>query len=136
MAAGSASRINKSSDTLMDLGFARMLFRAMLRWSRLLGIDADKRPLWTDLLSSLAPFPTERDESGGSVFGSSSGANDTFPIASQCYSNWSKPNASGFYRAGLSASEMDLSGCEHDALLAHALLFPRALTRRRLRARP
>ena len=80
MAAGSASHINKSSDTLMDLGFARMLFRAMLRWSRLLGIDADKRPLWSDLLSRLAPFPEERDEAGGSVFGSSSGAGDTFPV--------------------------------------------------------
>ena len=114
IAAGeTASHINGSYNTAMDLGFARMLFRALLRFSATLDVDEDKRPLWRDMLAHLAPFPVQTDEGGRSVFASSAGANDTFPTPSKCFSNWSHHNASGFWRSGLPLSEMDVSGCRN-----------------------
>ncbi|HVX67599.1 MAG TPA: hypothetical protein VHA11_13390, partial [Bryobacteraceae bacterium] len=48
-------RLNK--DCIIDLALIEFLLEAVLEGSRTLGLDADSRPRWDDVLRNLAPYP-------------------------------------------------------------------------------
>jgi len=55
------SAANEGGDDLnpnLDLGYFRRTVRTLLSTSVTLGLDADLRPVWQDVLDKLSPFPT------------------------------------------------------------------------------
>jgi hypothetical protein len=42
----------------LDIGFARRVERELIATSRVLGVDAEMRPLWQSFLDQLSPYPT------------------------------------------------------------------------------
>ena len=51
-----------------DIAYLQAMLRVLLRWSAQLGIDADRRPVWQNLLDKLAPLPTGTTRAGASVW--------------------------------------------------------------------
>jgi hypothetical protein len=52
---------------ILSLGLVRTLFNQMLAMSAELGVDADQRALWQDILAKLSAFPTQ-ERGGRTVF--------------------------------------------------------------------
>ncbi|WP_262698811.1 MULTISPECIES: glycosyl hydrolase family 95 catalytic domain-containing protein [Streptomyces] len=55
------SAVNEGGDDLnsvYDLGYIRRVLTALLDGSRDLGVDADRRPRWREVLDNLTPYPT------------------------------------------------------------------------------
>ena len=64
-ATGFAARLNASNysspilrNPAISLGFILKVLGAAIEMSTVLGVDADRRPLWQDRKEHLAPFPT------------------------------------------------------------------------------
>ena len=55
-----------------DLGFVELTFRLLLRYSELLGVDAERRALWTDIVTHLPEYkvimPTQEPNQGLPVY--------------------------------------------------------------------
>lgn len=73
------------------MAFVKRTFRGLLEYSVILGVDADFRPGWQDLLDNVADYPLTKDESSETVFaqatlnsGPTSTETDGFPNASKC----------------------------------------------------
>jgi hypothetical protein len=49
--------VRDANDTDEELSAMRGVFPALLRASEILGVDADMRPIWQDVLDNLAPLP-------------------------------------------------------------------------------
>ncbi|MGW0202995.1 glycosyl hydrolase family 95 catalytic domain-containing protein [Nonomuraea sp. NPDC003201] len=45
-------------DSTYDLGYIRRTLTALIEYSRVLGVDAELRPVWQGYLNDLAPYPT------------------------------------------------------------------------------
>ncbi|MDP4502260.1 galactose-binding domain-containing protein [Nonomuraea turcica] len=45
-------------DSVYDLGYIRRTLTALIEYSKVLGVDAELRPLWQSYLDDLAPYPT------------------------------------------------------------------------------
>ncbi|HEX7261664.1 MAG TPA: LamG-like jellyroll fold domain-containing protein [Luteolibacter sp.] len=77
---GGAGRSGVSADLnpLFSLGVVRTLYRDMLDMSEALGVDAELRPKWKDILEKISPFPTQ-ERGGKTVFRYTEKGTDWWP---------------------------------------------------------
>ena len=54
----SAHEGGDDTDPNLDIGFALRIERELMETSKLLGVDADMRPVWQSFIQQLAPYPT------------------------------------------------------------------------------
>ena len=84
---GNYSAVALSHNAPTDLAFARAVARKASEYSALLGVDADLRAGWDDLVLNLAHYPITHDPASGApvlsqVNGTGDGVHDGFPWAS------------------------------------------------------
>ena len=99
------ANITFSNNPNVDLAFVKRTFRDLVRYSKILGVDAEMRAAWQDVLDKIAPYPLSKDQWGRSVFaqatlnsGTSSTDTDGFPIGANC-SIHDPHNSSGCFNA-------------------------------------
>ena len=99
------ANISFSNNPNVDLAFVKRTFRDLVRYSKILGVDAEMRAAWQDVLDKIAPYPLSKDQWGRSVFaqatlnsGTSSTDTDGFPIGANC-SIHDPHNSSGCFNA-------------------------------------
>lgn len=83
-----------SNNPPFDVAFVKRTFRSLLEYSTTLGVDAELRPAWQNVLDNVADYPLTKDEHGETVFaqatlntGPTSIETDGFPNASKCQWN-------------------------------------------------
>ncbi|HVU32726.1 MAG TPA: DUF5703 domain-containing protein [Opitutaceae bacterium] len=58
-----------ASDTPNEVSAMHLIFPLAIRASEILGVDADLRPVWSEIAAHLVPLPPERRRGGGGGFG-------------------------------------------------------------------
>jgi hypothetical protein len=78
---GVNANITLSNNPPTDLAFAKRTLRNLLRYSKVLGVDQERRAAWKDALENIAPYPLVKDEDGETVLAQATGdgTGDGFP---------------------------------------------------------
>ena len=80
---GVNANITLSNNPPTDLAFAKRTLRNLLRYSKVLGVDQERRAAWKDALENIAPYPLVKDEDGETVLAQATG-DDTGDDPGEC----------------------------------------------------